>query len=73
MQVAIYSNEYRFVVVTFSFSYVDWLFEGVWHGNKKILTQVLAHAVELRISCSVWEYSAMPFCFDPRMIFLNDD
>ena len=66
-----YSNESRFVVVTFSFSCFDWLFEAVMHGNKKILTQVLAHCVELHFAGSVSYYSAMPFCFDPRTVFLK--
>ena len=47
------------------------MFEAVWHGNKKILAQVLAHGVELRIAGSVSYYSVMPFCFDPRMGFFE--
>ena len=39
--------------------------------TKKILAQVLAHGVELRIAGRVSYLSAMPFCFDPRMVFLN--
>ena len=47
------------------------MFEAVWHGNKKILAHVLAHGVELRIAGSVSYLSAVPFCFDPRMVFLK--